>query len=80
MYKIEKNVPIRFSGKSLFPFEKMEVGDSFAIPFKDYEDLRAKQNKVCISIKRFVKNNTNGWKFCSKKDSTKNEIRVWRTL
>lgn len=80
MYKIEKNIPIRFKGISIYPFEKMEVGDSFAIPFTNEEDLKAKQNKVCITMKKFIVDRKNGWKYCTKRDSTKNEIRVWRTL
>ena len=41
-FKIEKNVPIpeRFGRCKRYPFEKMEVGDSFLAPLDQIESAR----------------------------------------
>lgn len=43
-YTIEKNIPMppKGSGRPLrYPFDKLEIGDSFVIPTKDYNSVNA---------------------------------------
>ena len=43
MYKIEKNIPIPPEGytrRGPYPFARMEVGDSFLVPFADMITVR----------------------------------------
>jgi hypothetical protein len=63
---IEKNVVL----KSLWPFAKMEVGDSFVVP--DY----AKRASVYIAAKRF--GDKHGMKFATRK-TPEGSYRIWRT-
>ena len=49
-YKIDKAVPVpdtRFgSGKSKYPFDKMEVGDSFYAPIKQVTAISATRHRT----------------------------------
>lgn len=73
MYKIEKNVPIAklASKKPKYPFEQMEVNDSFFV-----KGDKKKKAAVCVAIYYYKKENPDV-KFCTR---TNDEgIRVWRT-
>jgi len=63
---IEKNVVL----KSLWPFSKMEVGDSFVVP------AYAKRTSVYIAAKRF--GDRHGMKFATRK-TPEGSYRIWRT-
>ena len=70
--KIEKNVPLpaggRRSGDSMYPFPKMEVGDSFKI---DERVIRRTRNAAYLFGSR------RGWRFCCRKLDD-NSYRIWR--
>jgi len=71
MYRIQKNIPIpakKSAGrKQVYPFEKMEVGDSFAIP------LSKAKSAAAIMVK-YAKRT--GMKFT--KRLLDKEVRIWR--
>ena len=82
--KIEKNIPVPVSytkNNLKYPFDKMEVGDSFFIPFKEEDTLEEKRkitNAVSSSsftYKRSKKLNNLG--FATR--MTKEGVRCWRT-
>jgi len=79
-FKIEKNIPISFSQKlnNTYPFQQMEVGDSFAIKYEDYKDMTNKRLHVCSAFKKFIINNKYAWKYCTRKDNNLKIVRVWR--
>lgn len=66
MYQIEKNIPV--AGK--YPFEKMEVGDSFYVE----GDKKAKAN---LRMAAFTYRKNANVKFATKSDDK--GIRIWRT-
>lgn len=49
MYKIQKNIPIptkmSTGRKSIYPFESMDIGDSFAAPAGKAKSVRSKVTK-----------------------------------
>jgi hypothetical protein len=74
LYKIEKNIPVFDKGgrKSRYPFNSMEIGDSFTVPKKEYYAL-------CTSARNY-RTRHNGFDFITRKD--KNDplkFRLWRT-
>lgn len=54
MYKIEKDIPIGENSKKTYPWDKMNVGDSFKAPLKDRSAITgsaahyAKKNRSTI--------------------------------
>lgn len=73
MYKIQKNVPIpsktAHGRKKVYPFEKMEVGDSFAVPLiktKTVTSAVSQENKKYKGERRYtirvIKNKTRIWR------------------
>lgn len=83
-FKIEKNVPVPVSytkNNLKYPFDQMEVGDSFFIPFKEgqsNEEKRKITNAVsssCFTYKRAKK--LNDITFATR--MTKEGVRCWRT-
>lgn len=75
-YPIDKNfpIPIRQRGggiAALYPFDEMEVGDSFLIPCTK-EEAKAKRGSVLVSTKRVPLMN-----FTTR--ITTKGVRVWRT-
>jgi hypothetical protein len=73
--KIEKNIPLpgrSLKKESIYPFEMMEVGDSFAIPFS-----KPNYSKLYQACRNFVKGNP-GFKFTLRKNESENWIRIWR--
>lgn len=74
---IEKNVPIPNTKKTrkIYPFEKMDVKDSFEIKIDAKKDILAQKQKIYVAVWRFCKKNE-AIKFTTA--STENSIRVWR--
>ena len=73
--KIEKNVPIPGKTKKkqyAFPFEKMEVGDSFSVAC-----TKSNYSKLYLNSRKFSKENS-GYKFTLRKNENENWIRIWR--
>jgi len=67
MYKIEKGIPVGCETKQTYPFEQMQVGDSFKAPVNE-------RGKVTGSAAHWGKRKNA--KFTSK--TFGKEIRVWR--
>lgn len=70
MYKIQKNIPIPpkvVGRKNPYPFDDMEVGDSFSVPLNKYK-------AVTYAINRHQK--VSNMKFTRR--ALSNEVRVWR--
>ncbi len=79
MLIIDKNVPIPdviAKGKGIYPFQEMEIGDSFAIEFENYDQARRKQISLCNSSSRIKR--LYGKTFKTYIDYEKKEVRVWR--
>lgn len=73
-YIIEKNIPIPDKSNRKYPWDKMEVGDSFLI--NEYSP--AKLNNVMSSSKMYASLRNLDVKFVARKVG-ENQIRVWRT-
>jgi hypothetical protein len=70
MYKIEKNIPIGYANKPMYPFDKMEVGDSFFV-----KGDKKKANSVGVAVSGYKKRTPGVYFTCR----VSNEgIRVWR--
>ena len=73
--KIDKGIPLpesRSTGTSIYPFEDLEVGDSFFAPGKS----RAQMDNACGHWRK-----KKGWKFTIDGNRTENDVigaRVWR--
>lgn len=48
MFKVEKGIPIP-SKPSLYPFDKMEVGDSFLIACSEEEKYTMRNRAICAA-------------------------------
>ena len=73
--KIEKNIPIPPSGRGrcrIYPYHKMEIGDSFYIP----EKKRSAQQSISGSFALFIEKHKPDWKFTCRR--WKDGLRVWR--
>lgn len=72
MIQIESNIPIppaHVSRGPMYPFNDMQVADSFAVP-------RSEAKKIRTSASQFARRK--GWKFASRVIG--DQIRVWRIL
>lgn len=71
MIGIDKNIPVppsrRGSGKSVYPFDKMELGDSFFVP--------KKKQSIMAAYARVV-GKRKGMKFITRVEA--DGVRVWR--
>jgi hypothetical protein len=70
MYKIEKNIPVGYETKPAYPFEKMNVGDSFFV-----KGDKKKINSVGVAVSGYKKK-TPGVNFTCR--ASNDGIRVWR--
>ena len=72
-YEIEKNVPIEGKKRlSKYPFDKMEVGDSFLVPKEDYNNIHSMRAALFYTIKKVDPN----MKISTR--TVEGGIRVWR--
>lgn len=71
-YKIEKNIQIPLKRTRKYPFDEMEVGDSFMI--EGYTPKKIVS--ITSSANSFCKTHRNGWKFTVRK--IEGDIRIWR--
>jgi hypothetical protein len=73
-FKIEKNVPCMPWIERKYPFNSMEVGDSFLIPDPTPEDIKKIRSAASVYGTRYKK------KFSTQRDSEKlGSYRCWRT-
>lgn len=76
IYKVEKNIPIPSKkNRSIYPFQIMEVGDSFLVSCINKIELESYRQRVTLAIWRYYKKN-NDVKFQTK--TTDKGVRVWR--
>jgi hypothetical protein len=80
-FEIDKNIPINKirwrSSKNNYPFDKIEIGDSFLIPIektKSISAVRGSVNNYLISYNRIYKKSI---KICTRQCD--DGLRVWRT-
>lgn len=79
MIKIDKDVPVPGKNsfrKSIYPFDIMEIGDSFLVELKDGEVLRRVISRVSSVAGLAAKRSGGGVKFTARQ--TADGIRVWR--
>jgi len=67
-YKIEKNIEKKKTSCQKYPFDKMEVGDSF-------EFNKQERTEIATAAAQYAKRN--GVKFSSKKQD-EGKVRIWR--
>lgn len=70
-FKIEKNVPISHVQFINFPFDKMEIGDSFFIPAGT-----CKRQTISNHLFKFNRENKKDYKIACKSEN--DGFRVWR--
>ncbi len=75
MYEIEKNVPRPQRVECKYPFEKMDIGDSFLIPAKERNSVRSSAINYSDTTKRRDGTAEMKWSIC-RVDS--DFYRVWR--
>lgn len=78
MYKIEKNIPIANpKPERKYPFNEMEIGDSFLIKATDskMKSIRKIRNRISSACNIFTKNNPK-IKFVTRREN--DGIRCWR--
>jgi len=79
VFKIEKNIPIPLSTREhKYPFDDMEIGDSFLAHWKTKNLTKKEKNNMVTSIKgasRAVR--LKGKKFCTRCNGK--GVRCWRT-
>lgn len=76
VYKIERNIPIPELRKELkYPLMKMEVGDSFIVPFNESKHVRG-------AVARVQRMTDKVFSFCTRtihgKGKSGKHVRVWR--
>lgn len=74
MYEITKGIPI--PGNSKYPFELMQVGDSFAVPVPKNCDAGA--HSAAVRSRCYVWSKKNSYKFVARLDEDRRAVRVWR--
>ena len=86
MYEIEKNIPMKTRGK--YPFNEMEVGDSFFVPSPFHN--KARQAALARNGKRYRKRSGKPQRFITRTVNTvvkgndinrnygEDGIRIWR--
>lgn len=84
--EIEKGIPIPFEITSMYPYEGMEVGDSFLITTEDAKEVTNTRQKISASIAKFINHDSGkfkNWDFKSKMQRNENwdivGFRIWRT-
>jgi hypothetical protein len=76
MYEIEKNIPMKTRGK--YPFNEMEVGDSFFVPNPFHN--KARQAALARNGKRYRKRAGKTQRFVTRTavHMTATGVRIWR--
>lgn len=77
MYEIDTAVPIPPPMKAAFPFDKMKIGSSFAVPVID-GDRKKTQMRVLHAAETFRKADKKNKGFKITTRSGDDQIRVWR--
>ena len=82
---IEKGVPIPIGagtpGHKIYPFEEMEVGDSFSVPLSGETGKTGADkasDRVSSAVCQFKKRKSGGWKFSVRIERNEGVVRCWR--
>lgn len=80
--KIEKGVQIPKKGKygyKEFPFDKMQIGDSFFVPLEEGKALTSLNAQISTNARTYSDINGKNWKFktCRIREGIEG-IRIWR--
>lgn len=79
-FEIEDGVP-RTKAKASqkkYPFDDMDVDQSFFVPNEDNISLSSLQSRICTAICRFKDHHGSRKVFSTRQDKVKNGVRVWR--
>ena len=74
-FEIEKGVPLK-KNHTTYPFDKMEIGDSFYIPIGDHRKIQSVHTMICTASRMYCLTEKQDKKFTTVKDE--NGVRVWR--
>lgn len=85
-FEIEKGIPYKRSTrkrgagrKRMYPFDQMEVGDSFFVPLAENKNIRNLQACLCVCSKKEQSRSGKDFKVSIYEDETKGlGVRVWR--
>jgi len=80
-FTIEKGVPYPKKGKKGFvnyPFDEMEVGDSFFVPLKKGNKITSLQPQILSNAKSYALHNKKDWTFKTSREEDETGIRIWR--
>lgn len=80
MYEIESNIPLPSEAAGKYPFEKLEVGQSFLVRVDDVSadptvELIATRRSIGVSMGRAAKNLGRAFE----QRTVEGGVRVWRT-
>lgn len=76
IFKIEKNIPLpKKIRRRIYPFDEMDVGDSFLVKLKETENLPIQKQKIYLASWRFSQVHPEK-KFTTA--SFGSEVRIWR--
>ena len=81
IFKIEKNIPYKRKGRkghAIFPFEKMEEGDSFFVSLDKGKNIASLRCQLHSNAKSYCLRNKLEWKFTTRIDIENNGVRIWR--
>jgi hypothetical protein len=79
VFEIEKNIPVPErleSYPAVYPFDRMEAGDSFFVPNEGNETGVQTAYRVRNASAKFRRKHRPDWRFCTKAKS--NGARIWR--
>jgi hypothetical protein len=71
VYIVDKDVPIPPKRVEWYPWERLQVGDSFAVPTPTEKEDRSVRSCASVASRRL------GWKFTVRRTAPK-QVRVWR--
>jgi hypothetical protein len=77
MYKIDKNIPVAKYAHNPYPFNQMDVGDSFAVPANGAA-LYIVQRRLTSSIAAYRKRGHGNERYTTARNVAENVVRVWR--
>jgi len=80
-FVIEKNIPIRKKIKpnaTNYPFDKMEIGDSFFVKVKNGNKLTSLASGLSTCAREYAKRHNLDWKFLVSSYTELNGARIWR--
>lgn len=78
-YKVQKNIELKPKSIDKYPFNKMELNDSFVVEFSDESDRKKKLSSVHGYVVFYRSKLPSGFKIKTKRESD-TSFRVWRIV